>query len=218
MTSPESRVLSAPIRSTLIGPIVAGAVWILLAVFWFSRTSWDTATTSIGGFSASPPSTSSPSASISTSTPPASTPAGAASTNATTSKWLGLVGFIFAVLSPSLTGTTIAGPRAMNVVAIVALVLIGLCVIITVFTRTRARLARSPQSPLPPLLVRQPALRCVARLPRPPRRLGHPPLRPRLPGLPTAPPGPNSRHCLQPAHRLRGVLLDLRLLPAALRL
>ena len=29
MTSPESRVLSAPIRSTLIGPIVAGAVWIL---------------------------------------------------------------------------------------------------------------------------------------------------------------------------------------------
>ena len=136
MTSPESRVLSAPIRSTLIGPLVAGAVWILLAVFWFSRTSWDTATTSIGGFfGITALYLFSLSFYLNIDSAGIDARWGGVHQRHNIQKWLGLVGFIFAVLSPSLTGTTIAGPRAMNIVAIVALVLIGLCVIITVFTQ-----------------------------------------------------------------------------------
>lgn len=136
MTSPESRVLSAPIRSTLIGPIAAGAVWILLTVLWFARTSWDAASTSVGGFlGITALYIFSLSFYLNIDSAGIDARWGGMHNRHNIQKWLGLVGFVFALASPMFSGTRLAGPKGMNVVAIVALVLIGLTVIITLFTQ-----------------------------------------------------------------------------------
>ncbi len=111
MTSPESRVLSAPIRSTLIGPIVAGAVWILLAVFWFSRTSWETASTSFGGFlGLTALYLFSLGFYLNIDSAGIDARWGGMHHRHNIHKWLGLVGFIFALLSPSLAAAPSPAP------------------------------------------------------------------------------------------------------------
>ena len=132
MTTPESRVLSTPIRSTLIGAVCAAAIWIIMGVLWFARTSWDSSATSIGGFlGITALYLFSLGFYLNIDSAGIDKRWGGVRHRHTIQKWMALAAFIVAVISPCLSGKDINGPQAMNIVAIVSLVFIGITVFIT---------------------------------------------------------------------------------------
>lgn len=136
MSTPESRVLSAPIRSTFIGPLAAGAVWIVLGAVWFVRTSGDSLSASLGGFFGITALylfalgfyLTIDSAGIDSHW-------GGAHPRRDIQKWLAPLAFVLSIVSLAVIDESSTAPRSMDVIAIVALIIIGITVFSTFCTQ-----------------------------------------------------------------------------------